>query len=86
MTNSYDALDLIVQAPPFQTWDVGTPWPWFLGPHCIGPMVLTSGGHHSMYGWQAGGTHPTIMLSFYNVIVIRLFNFTCFCPLCRNVD
>ena len=28
------------------------------------PMVLTSsGGHRNMYDWQAGGTHPTGMLS-----------------------
>ena len=36
------------------------------------PMVLTSsGGHRKMYGWQAGGTHPTGMLSCMgNVLVI----------------
>ena len=29
-------------------------------------MVLTSsGGHLNTYGWQAGGTHPTRMLSCY---------------------
>ena len=28
------------------------------------PLLLTpSGGHQNMYGWQAGGTHPTEMLS-----------------------
>ena len=28
------------------------------------PGVLTpSGGHQNMYSWQAGGTHPTGMLS-----------------------
>ena len=25
------------------------------------PQVLISGGHQSMYGWQAGVTHPTGM-------------------------
>ena len=30
------------------TWDLGYPPP---------------GGHHNMYGWQAGGMHPTRMLS-----------------------
>ena len=36
------------------------------------PMVLTSsGGHRKVYGWQAGGTHPTGMLSCMgNVLVI----------------
>ena len=29
-------------------------------------MVLTpSGGHRNTYGWQAGGTHPTEMLSCF---------------------
>ena len=29
-------------------------------------MVLTpSGGHRNTYGWQAGGTHPTEMLSWF---------------------
>ena len=27
-------------------------------------QVLTSGGHQSMYRWQAGGTHPTGMRSY----------------------
>ena len=30
-------------------------------------MVLTSsGGHQNTYGWQAGGTHPTGMLSCFS--------------------
>ena len=29
------------------------------------PLVLTSGGHRSTYGWQAGSTYPTGMLSCY---------------------
>ena len=31
------------------------------------PPVLTSGGHRSKYGFQAGGTHPTGMLSCFIV-------------------
>ena len=44
---------------------------FFIGPHCTPPptthtLVLTSSGHHqSMYGWQAGSTYPTEMLSCY---------------------
>ena len=33
---------------------VGTPLP---------TLLISSGGHQNMYGWQAGGTHPTGMLS-----------------------
>ena len=30
------------------------------------PLLLTpSGSHKNMYGWQAGSTHPTVMLSRY---------------------
>ena len=36
----------------------------FIEPHCTDPLVLTSGGYRSMYSWQAGGMHPTGMLSF----------------------
>ena len=31
------------------------------GPHS--QLVLTPGGHWSIFGWQAGGTHPISMLS-----------------------
>ena len=32
------------------------------------PLVLTpSGSHQNTYGWQAGGTHPTGMLSCIHV-------------------
>ena len=32
------------------------------------PKVMTpSGGHQNMYTWQAGGTHPTGMLSYFVV-------------------
>ena len=39
-----------------QVWGMGmyTPWTWDLG---YPPPVLTSsGGHHNMYTWQAGGS------------------------------
>ena len=32
---------------------------------CSFTLVLRSGGHRSTYGLQAGGTHPTAMLSCY---------------------
>ena len=32
------------------------------------PLALTSsGGHRNMYGWQAGGTYPTGMLSWFDI-------------------
>ena len=39
---------------PLGTWDLG-----YLPP----PGPTPSGGHQNTYGWQAGGTHPTGMLS-----------------------
>ena len=59
---------------------------WYIRPHCTGPLppphehqtwdpplrVLTSGGDWNTYGCQAGGTHPTRMLSCFFVIVIHL--------------
>ena len=42
---------------PVQTWsleDLPPPLP---------PVLTSSGGHWNMYSWQAGGTHPTGMLS-----------------------
>ena len=41
--------------PPPQTWDLS------LDTHP--PLLTPSGGHQNMYGWHAGGTHPTGMLS-----------------------
>ena len=35
------------------------------------PQVLTSGGHQSMYSWQAGGTHPTGMCSCLYVFALE---------------
>ena len=44
------------------TWGVSTQG---VGTH---PLLLTpSGGHQNMYGWQAGGTHPTGMLSCFKL-------------------
>ena len=41
----------------------GYPWTWNLGYPL--PLLLTrSGSHQNIYGWQAGGTHPTGMLSY----------------------
>ena len=32
------------------------------------PLLLTpTGGHQNMYGWQAGGTHPTGVLSCFKL-------------------
>ena len=63
---------------PLQTWDIWTlrtplvtsvqtysldltvPDPYLPN---LPPPVLTSVGHWSMYSWQAGGTHPTGILS-----------------------
>ena len=39
------------------------PPPQLEDPLTPSPLVLTSGGHQSTYSWQAGGTHPTGMLS-----------------------
>ena len=37
------------------------------------PLVLTpSGGHHNTYSWQAGGMHPTGMLSCYRPQVAKV--------------
>ena len=63
MTITYDALDLSVHPHPGSPPpDIGhgTRWPQ-------PPLVLTSGGHRSNYGWQAGGTHPTQLLSHFNI-------------------
>ena len=30
------------------------------------PILIPSGGHPNMNGWQAGDIHPTGMLSCYN--------------------
>ena len=41
--------------------------------HCSPPpptnplVLVSSGGHRNTYGWQAGGTHPTGMMSCCNV-------------------
>ena len=32
---------------------------------CGPPLILISGDHQSMYSWQIGSMHPTIMLSCY---------------------
>ena len=34
------------------------------------PQVLISDGYCSAYGWQAGGTHPTEMLSCFRVVFV----------------
>ena len=43
------------------------------------PVVLTSGSHWSTYSWQAGGTHPTGMLSctmFFCCLQIEIFPYS----------
>ena len=37
---------------------------WDLG--YLPPVLIPSGSHQNMYGWQASGTHPTGMLSCYH--------------------
>ena len=58
VTITCDALDLTVQAPLPVDIRRGTP-------SHPDPMLMTSGGRRSLYGWQAGGTHPTGMLTSY---------------------
>ena len=42
----------------------------FEDPPC--PPLLTSGGHQSTYGWQAGSTHPTANLSCLGIILSEI--------------
>ena len=39
-------------------------------------MVLTSGGHQSMYGWQVGGMHPTGRLSCVTYFCCHVWKIT----------
>ena len=41
---------------PLQTWDLGYP--------STHPILTPSAGHHNTCSWQAGGMHPTGILSF----------------------
>ena len=47
------SLSTVWRGSPLQTCDMYRPL----------LLVLTPGGHQSIYGWQAGSTHPTGMLS-----------------------
>ena len=102
---THDALDLTVQAPWPQISDMSplllVPDSLLVTSGAITgdlfklvhlrtpPLVLTSGGHRSIFIWQVGGKHPTGMLSclFYfcfkgNTCILDLFaviieNFLC---------
>ena len=66
-----------------QAWDP-TPPIWDLPSP---PLVLTSSGcHRNTYGWQAGSTHPTAMLSRsvmanFNLNLILMQIYICHCTL-----
>ena len=77
----YPALDMGSGYPTFsQRWDLNTlPHPplltcgahtWRLVQTCLledlpPPPLTPRGDHRNTYGWQAGGTHPTGILSYF---------------------